>query len=62
MATSFLEQHERALHESEYDTYLLRLKSTLRIAIATWLLYIPVDAFACRFGSMRAWPTASWCG
>jgi serine/threonine-protein kinase len=48
MQSSFLEQHERALAASEYDAYLLRLKSTLRLAIATWLLYIPVDAFACR--------------
>jgi tRNA A-37 threonylcarbamoyl transferase component Bud32 len=51
MPSSFLEQHERALAASEYDEYLLRLKSTHRLAIVSWLLYIALDAFASRMTS-----------
>lgn len=51
MPSSFLEQHERALAESAYDAYLLRLKSTLRLGAVTWLLLVALDAFAFRMST-----------
>lgn len=49
---SLLAEREAALHEAEYDEYLLRLRSMHRMAVASWIAYLLPDVLIARYANV----------